>query len=409
MRLISFLFSYFILLNLFAQNSDCNSAIMLKDTIFQQSTAPLGFGKIKELIQPKRYDSTSFKSEKNSEWFILNHHEKANLNLAIIPIDISDDYDFMIFDASSPSFCDSIVVAGKIKPLRSNISRNDKNLRSETGLNKTNDSCFVGIGVGNSFCKPLLMESGKSYMLVICCDRNPRKGFTLKLNYEKVITNSAAADSLLARIEAESKKSRNKLQFYFTDLESKLRIEADAVIRTNLIDTGFVISGHSAYNIPFKSQTDVMAVASGFMIEKRNYFLPQDSLSIVDTIYLKKISLDSYLEIIPFYFEGNTDKLLPKSKPALSSLLLFLQKNPNVKVEIQGHANGPKRKNLKEFRKLSENRAGAIKKYLTFEGINKKRLTIEGFGNAMMLFPDPQTEEESELNRRVEIKIVAIE
>ena len=79
MRLISFLFSYFILLNLFAQNSDCNSAIMLKDTIFQQSTAPLGFGKIKELIQPKRYDSTSFKSEKNSEWFILNHHEKANL------------------------------------------------------------------------------------------------------------------------------------------------------------------------------------------------------------------------------------------------------------------------------------------------------------------------------------------
>jgi outer membrane protein OmpA-like peptidoglycan-associated protein len=64
---------------------------------------------------------------------------------------------------------------------------------------------------------------------------------------------------------------------------------------------------------------------------------------------------------------------------------------------------------LKEFRKLSENRAAAIKKYLTFEGVSKKRLAVEGFGNAMMLFPDPQTEEESELNRRVEIKITAIE
>jgi outer membrane protein OmpA-like peptidoglycan-associated protein len=231
----------------------------------------------------------------------------------------------------------------------------------------------------------------------------------LKLNYEKVKSNDAATDSLLARIEAESKKSRNKLQFFFADKETKQKIEADAVVRTNLIDTGYVISGFSAYNIAIKSQTDLMAVASGFMIEKRNYSLTEDSLSIIDTIFLRKITVDAYLEIIPFYFEGNTNKLLPKSKPALLSLLLFLQKNPNVQIEIQGHANGPKRKNVREFRKLSENRAEAIKKYLTFEGISKKRLAIEGYGNAMMLFPDPQTEEESELNRRVEIKIISIE
>lgn len=409
MRFTLFISLFFIFNHLKAQNSDCNSAIVLNDTIYQQQLAPFGFGKIKELVQPKKYDSTSFKSEKNSEWFILNHPEKSLLHLSIVPLNINDDYDFMLFDASIPGFCDSIKIADKIKPLRSNISRNDKSVNSVTGLNKSNDTAFVGIGVGNSFCKPLLMEAGKPYMLVICCDRNPQKGFTLKLDYEKVTTNSAAADSLLARIEAESKKSRNKLQFFFADAESKIRIEADAVVRTNMIDTGFVISGHSAYNIPFKSQTDVMAVASGFMIEKRNYLMPVDSLSIVDTIYLRKITEDAYLDIIPFYFEGNTDKLLPKSKPALSSLLLFLQKNPNVKIEIQGHANGPKRKNLKEFRKLSENRAEAIKKYLTFEGISKKRLSVEGFGNAMMLFPDPQTEEESELNRRVEIKIIAID
>jgi outer membrane protein OmpA-like peptidoglycan-associated protein len=409
MKYVLLFISLFTFCSLSAQNSDCNSAVLLTDTVYQQNNAPLGYGKAKELIQPKKYDSTSFKSEKNSKWFILKQSQKAFLNLSIIPIDINDDYDFMIFDASEASFCDSIKIAGKVKPLRSNISRNDKSLSSVTGLNKSNDTSFVGIGVGNSFCKPLLMEADRQYILVICCDRNPQKGFTLKLNYDKVNNNSAQADSLLAKIEAESKKSRNKLQFYFADTDSKQRVEADAVVRTNLIDTGFVISGHSAYNIPFKSQTDLMAVAPGFMIEKRNYMLNDDSLSIVDTIYLKKISLNAYLEIIPFYFEGNTEKLLPKSNPALASLLLFLKKNPNVKIEIQGHANGPKRKNLKEFKRLSENRAEAIKKYLTFQGINKKRLEVEGFGNAMMLFPDPQTEEESELNRRVEIKIIAIE
>lgn len=409
MRLILFLLSFIILSHLKAQNSDCSNAILLTDTIYQQSTAPFGYGRVKELVQPKKYDSTSFKSEKNSEWFLLNHPDKAYLDFSLIPVNINDDYDFMIFDASIPGFCDSVLIAGKIKPLTSNISRNDKGINSVTGLSSGNDTAFVGIGIGNSFCRPLLMEAGKSYMLIICCDRNPQKGFTLRLNYEKVNQNSAAADSLLARIEAESKRSRNKLQFFFADSETKQRVEADAVVRTNIIDTGFVISGHSAYNIPFKSQTDVMAVAAGFMIEKRNYLLLEDSLSVVDTIYLRKILPETYLEIIPFYFEGNTDKLLPKSKPALSSLLLFLQKNPNVKIEIQGHANGPKRKNLKEFRKLSENRAEAVKKYLTFEGISKKRLLVEGYGNAMMLFPDPQTEEESELNRRVEIKIISVD
>jgi flagellar motor protein MotB len=407
-----FLFCFFFIISVnlaFAQHFDCKTAFFLDDTIYQQTLPPLGFGIVKELIQPKNYETTSFKSEKNSEWFILSHPQQALLKLNIIPIDISDDYDFMIFDASIQGFCDSIKIAGKLKPLRSNISRNDKTLKSVTGLNKSSDTSYVGIGVGSSFCKPLLMEPGKSYMLVICCDRNPLRGFTLKLNYENINANSSTSDSLLAKIEAESKISRNKLQFCFVDSESKQIIQADAVIRTNQLDTGLVISGHSAYNIPFIAQTDVMAVAAGFMIEKRNYLVAFDSLSIVDTILLKKITPDAYLDIIPFYFEGNTDKLLPKSKPALSSLLLFLLKNPNVKIEIQGHANGPKRKNLKEFRKLSENRAEAIKKYLVFEGVNKKRLNVEGFGNAMMLFPDPQTEEESELNRRVEIKIISID
>jgi outer membrane protein OmpA-like peptidoglycan-associated protein len=253
------------------------------------------------------------------------------------------------------------------------------------------------------------MESQKDYMLVICSDRIPLQGFTIKLNYERVNANSAAADSLLARMEAESKRSRNKLQFYFADADSKQIVDADAVVRTAQIDTGFVVSGYASYNIPFKSQTDVMAIATGFLIEKKNYDLATDSLSVSDTIFLKKIVPDAYLNIIPFYFEGNTNTLLPKSKPALQSLLLFLQKNPTVKIEIQGHANGPKRRNLREFRKLSENRAEAIKKYLTFEGIDKKRLSVEGFGNSMMLYPDPQTEQESELNRRVDIKIIAIE
>ncbi|MFN4930501.1 MAG: hypothetical protein ACK5HE_03725, partial [Bacteroidota bacterium] len=280
---IFFTFCLFIVVHsVFAQNSDCSSAFLLTDTILIQTERPLGGGKFKELVQPKRYDSTSFKSEKNSKWYIIKNttNNKLKLKIQIIPFNINDDYDFMIFNAYADGFCDSIKTAGKVKALRSNISRNDRAIKSITGLSDGNDTAFVGIGVGNSFCSPLIMESQKDYMLVICSDRIPLQGFTIKLNYERVNTNTAAADSLLARMEAESKRSRNKLQFYFADADSKQIVDADAVVRTAQIDTGFVVSGYASYNIPFKSQTDVMAIATGFLIEKKIYDVATDSLSV---------------------------------------------------------------------------------------------------------------------------------
>ena len=99
MRNIIFLLSCFFISNLHGQNSDCNTALLLSDTIYQQIIPPFGYGKVKELVQPKKYDFTSFKSEKNSEWFILKQTEKVSLTLSIIPMNVNDDYDFMIFDA----------------------------------------------------------------------------------------------------------------------------------------------------------------------------------------------------------------------------------------------------------------------------------------------------------------------
>ncbi len=412
MRLFLIVFYLFIISQnkLKAQNNDCNSAVILTqaDTLYSHKEKPLGYGKIKELNQLKKYDSTYFKNEKNSSWYILNSPYKAELTFTIIPDNINDDYDFMFFDASVEGFCDSIKTA-RIKPLRSNISRNDKAIKSVTGLNKNADTAFVGMGVGSSFSKDVVIEAGKNYMLVLANDKTPLAGYVLKINYKEIKSNSVAVDSLLAKMEAEAQKNKNRLQLVFADAETKEKIETDIVVRTASVDTGFVISGNNSYKFPLNSSTDLMAVSGGFMIEKRTYQILPDSSGYVDTVYLRKIVPDSYLDIIPFYFEGNTDKLLPKSKPALTTLLLFLQKNSHVKIEIQGHANGPKQKNLKEFKRLSEKRADAIKKYLLYQGINKKRCHVEGFGNSMMLFPDPKNDEESELNRRVEIKIVKVD
>jgi flagellar motor protein MotB len=41
--------------------------------------------------------------------------------------------------------------------------------------------------------------------------------------------------------------------------------------------------------------------------------------------------------------------------------------------------------------------------------IKKNRIVAEGYGNTRMIFPDPQSPEEGEKNRRVEIKILKLE
>mgnify|MGYP003490845890 CR=1 FL=1 len=48
-------------------------------------------------------------------------------------------------------------------------------------------------------------------------------------------------------------------------------------------------------------------------------------------------------------FVGNEAKVLRSSESAMLLLTRFMQANPKVKVEIQGHVNGPTFKNKKEF------------------------------------------------------------
>ena len=61
---------------------------------------------------------------------------------------------------------------------------------------------------------------------------------------------------------------------------------------------------------------------------------------------------------------------------------------------------------LKGTQQLSDNRAEAIKNYLTKNNIAKERISTIGYGCSNMLYPAPKTEEESMLNRRVEILVV---
>jgi outer membrane protein OmpA-like peptidoglycan-associated protein len=100
----------------------------------------------------------------------------------------------------------------------------------------------------------------------------------------------------------------------------------------------------------------------------------------------------------------NTFAVVNESRGKMYELLLVLQKNPNLKVEIQGHLCCMPI----DRTDLSTQRAKAIYNFLVFNGISKSRLSYKGFGSTQPIFPLPEKDEtQRAANRRVEILIIA--
>ena len=127
----------------------------------------------------------------------------------------------------------------------------------------------------------------------------------------------------------------------------------------------------------------------------------------LDVAFMKKIAetpVGEKLKIENLNFKINTFIVVPESKGKMYELLLVLQKNPKLKIEIQGHLCCMPVDRLD----LSTQRAKAINNFLIANGINEKRLTYKGFGSTHPVFPLPEKDESQRAaNRRVEIEIVS--
>ncbi len=101
-------------------------------------------------------------------------------------------------------------------------------------------------------------------------------------------------------------------------------------------------------------------------------------------------------------FESNSADLSDSSLPELEKLKNILLSKPFIKISILGHTDdmGDENYNLA----LSKKRAKAVKDWLIANGISSERLTDKGYGFSDPL-TDNLTEENRQLNRRVEIVI----
>ncbi|MFC6876456.1 OmpA family protein [Flavobacterium myungsuense] len=125
----------------------------------------------------------------------------------------------------------------------------------------------------------------------------------------------------------------------------------------------------------------------------------------LDVDFMQKMSeasIGEKLKLENLNFQINTYIVVPNSKGKIYELLVVMQKNPNLKIEIQGHLCCMPVDRLD----LSTQRAKAINNFLVANGINENRLTFKGFGSSQPIYTLPEKDEtQRAANRRVEIMI----
>lgn len=102
-------------------------------------------------------------------------------------------------------------------------------------------------------------------------------------------------------------------------------------------------------------------------------------------------------------FEPDGSALEPASTAELDRLVVFLNTNPEVRLEVGGHTDS--QASDEHNQRLSEERADTVVEYLTGKGVAKDRLTAKGYGSTDPVAPN-DTPGHKRLNRRTEIKVL---
>ena len=146
-------------------------------------------------------------------------------------------------------------------------------------------------------------------------------------------------------------------------------------------------------------------------IEEQKKLGYDPSLIDVDLFNNKELKVGQKIILERIYFDFDKFDIRDESVVELNKLLVFLDKNPNVSVEISGHTDsrGADDYNLK----LSRNRAKSVVNWLKKRKVASKRMEGVGYGEVKPIAPNENPDgsdnpEGRQMNRRIELTITDI-
>lgn len=371
---------------------DCDHAKALTingKTTTPKTITPVGSGEKNEISPGKQKTKYAFEKEHHSAWYKLLINATGHLTFDIIPIKGDDDYDFMLFKANTNGFCDSMAKY-KLGPVRACISRDKEELKGRTGLSYKAKDELVKYGIGPAYCKPIVVEKGECYYLVL--DNVYEKGEGHHIEFSITVPTTIAGvimDENKKPVKAEITLTNNRgdtISIEETNNDGSFNFIAPLVKNQ--------LYSFNVYNDSSFILTKIIAAKDTLILKKLNTMLPK----------LKKGGKYS-VGTINFY--PASVNYLPESVPPMNNLYRLMQKNKNLKIQIIGHSNGRDFHSESGIIKFTKDRATTIKNYLAIKGIDEKRIGIDGKGDHEMLYKLPGATEAQQIeNRRVEIMVL---
>lgn len=158
----------------------------------------------------------------------------------------------------------------------------------------------------------------------------------------------------------------------------------------------------------------VKVIQNGYITKTDNFCT--DVIDPLNPVFRRDVPLVP-TEVVPavapiklehIYYNFDKWAIRDDATPSMEELLQLLKDNPQVIVEIGSHTDS--RGAAKYNERLSSRRAESVVKYLISKGIAKERLQSKGYGESVHVNncydKVPCTEEQHQLNRRTEFKVV---
>lgn len=170
------------------------------------------------------------------------------------------------------------------------------------------------------------------------------------------------------------------------------------------------VNGAFRFKLAEKSDYVLTGEKAGFM--KATDYVSTNGLTksevLKRNLYMSEIVIGKAIKIENIFYDFDKYNIRPDAAQELDKLVTVLKENPTIWIELGSHTDS--RGNDLYNLKLSQNRANSAVEYIISKGIAKERITAKGYGETMLVNKCANgvkcTEEEHQLNRRTEFKIV---
>lgn len=326
------------------------------------------------------------------------------------------------------------------------LNTTDKNQAIEEALRLRKESPYNDTWVYNGFL-------GQSSALVKGTDINPetKEGISEVADKSDETVQHVAEGAIVAAAEAETKTETTSApenvpdetvegkNFYFKIFreDDKSQIEGDInVIDSERSKRMGTYAGNKQVTIsnPRNKEGKISLTCEVFGFRKVqqdiNYQNPegegiqQENDATVVPFELRRLQKGDIAVMYNVYFFKDAAVMRPESRYEVTSLLTMLQENPKYKIKIHGHTNGGAHGKIISLnedsndyfslgntkdgfgsaKKLSEERAEVIRKFLINNGVDLKRMHVKAWGGKRPIHEKHSPQAQS--NVRVEIEIL---